>query len=100
VNRTSSDQTRAFRSCHHSATFGKPVVDGKGVPSPQQLPSPLATVLSLSTTLSFLSSRLPRRAVGAKPTCPGVPWRDLRCAIRVPQIYRSTTTIPLSSLHG
>ena len=27
-----------------------------------------------------VSSRLPRRAVGAKPTCPGLPWRDLLCA--------------------
>ena len=34
---------------------------------------------------------------GAKPTCPGVPWRNLLCAIRVPRIYRSTTTFPLSS---
>jgi HupE / UreJ protein len=33
------------------------VVDGKGVLAAQQLPYPLATVLSLSTTLSFLSSR-------------------------------------------
>ena len=33
---------------------------------------------SHSTTLSFLSFRLPRRAVGAKPTCPGVPWRNLQ----------------------
>jgi hypothetical protein len=41
------------------------VVDGKGVLAAQQLPHPLATVLSLSTTLSFLSSRLPQRAVGA-----------------------------------
>ena len=73
------------------------VVDGKGALSPQ-LSSPLATVLSLSTTLSFLSSRLPRRAVGAKPTCPGVPWRDLRCAIRVPHICRSTPLYLLSSL--
>jgi hypothetical protein len=33
------------------------VVNGKGVLAAQQLPYPLATVLSLSTTLSFLSSR-------------------------------------------
>jgi hypothetical protein len=103
------------------------VVDGKGVLAAQQLPYPWATVLSLSTTLSFLSSRAyrdfllsqlspvppmwfsskrttcscskPQPSTGnpGKPTCPGVPWRDLRCAIRVPQIYRSTTTFPLSS---
>jgi hypothetical protein len=42
-------------------------VDGKGVPAPQQPSYPLAAVLSLSTTLSFLSSR-------AKP-------RDLRFAL-------------------
>src|ERR1700757_4670999 len=31
---------------------------------------------------------------GAKPTCPGVPWRNLLCAIRVPRIYRSTNYLP------
>jgi hypothetical protein len=46
-------------------------------PIPWQRSYPLATVLSFSKYLSYLSSR-------AKP-------RDLRCAIRVPQIYRFTT---------
>jgi len=40
----------------------------------------------LSTTLSYLSFRLPRHAVGAKPTCPGVPWRNLQCAPILPDI--------------
>ena len=37
---------------------------------------------------------------GTKPTCPGVPWRDLRCAIRVPRICRSTATLPFGHPEG
>jgi hypothetical protein len=55
---------RTLRACDFFAfaqkrllSLERGVVDGKGVLAAQQLPYPLATVLSLSTTLSFLSSR-------------------------------------------
>src|SRR5260370_42566498 len=35
-------------------------------------------LLSIEPLPFPLPSRLPRRAVGAKPTCPGLPWRDLQ----------------------
>jgi hypothetical protein len=48
--------------------------------------------------MKFISAtNLNRKSGAAKRTCPGVPWRNLRCAIRVPHIYGSTTTLPLSS---
>jgi hypothetical protein len=49
---------------------GAPSVEAKFTVHGQQEP--------LETPLSPLSSRPPRRAVGAKPTCPGAPWRDLQ----------------------
>ena len=50
-------------------------------PASQQPSCPLAAVLSLSTTLSYLSSR-------AKPTCPGVPWRDPRFSSQATNLNR------------
>jgi hypothetical protein len=44
----------------------------------------------LTTTLSFLSFR-------AQTACPGLPWRNLLCAFRVPHIYRSKPLSRLSS---
>ena len=61
-----------------------------GFPTSRLSPVPLMWFSSKRTTCSC--SR-PQPSTGN----PGKP-RDLRCAIRVPQIYRSTTTFPLSSL--
>jgi hypothetical protein len=95
-------------------------VDGKGVLAAQQLPYPLATILlPFSNPLLFVIPSVPGFPTSQlspvplmwfsskRTTCscskpqpstgnPGKP-RDLQCAIRVPQIYRSTTTFPLSS---
>jgi hypothetical protein len=61
------------------------VVDGKGVPANQQLPYPLATVLSLSAILSFLSSR-------AKP-------RDLQFHFQQPLRLRKRTADPCRTIN-
>ena len=60
-----------------------------GFPTSQLSPVPLMWFSSKRTTCSCSK---PQPSTGN----PGKP-RDLRCAIRVPQIYRSTTIFPLSS---
>ena len=50
-----------------------------GAPKEMKNAASFGNCTFFTTTLSFLSLR-------AEATCPGVPWRNLQCAFRVPQI--------------
>jgi hypothetical protein len=66
-------------------------VDSKGVPAPSNCPlpynNPFLFVIPTGANPDFLQRRKPGVAEG----------RDLRCAIRMPQIHRSAPLSPLSS---
>jgi MacB-like periplasmic core domain len=70
-----------------------------GFPTSQLSPVPLMWFSSKRTTCSC-SKPQPSTGNPGKPTCPGVPWRDLRCAIRVPHLpfYNHFPFVILKSL--